>query len=106
MASATAWLAWAPRDWVSPTLGLDAEIWGDIEGADPALNPMMVPTADPAMRGGRRIDLKPGLTLYAPRGRLEGHRLGVEAILPVFQSLHGPQLKTAWALRVGWSWTY
>ena len=102
----TAWLAWALRDWVSPTLGLDAQIWGDIEGADPALNSMMVPTADPTLRGGRRVDLKPGLTLYAPTGKLEGHRLSLEAVLPVFQSLHGPQLKTAWSLVLGWSWTY
>ena len=102
----TAWLGWAIRDWVSPTLGLDAQIWGDVEGADPALNPMMVPTADPALRGGSRIDLKPGLTLYAPTGRLEGHRFSVEAMFPVHQSLHGPQLKTAWSLVAGWSWTY
>ncbi len=103
---ATAWTAWAWTEWLSPSLQVDGAIWGNVEGADPELNPMMVPTADPTRRGGRRVDLAPGFLLYAPRGKLEGQRIAVQLSIPVYQSLDGPQLGQDWMLTVGWSWTY
>ena len=63
---------------VGPIVRFEAERWGNIRGADPELNPMMVPTADPALRGGNRA---------------------VVSVGPLHQSLTGPQLETRWTLR-------
>ncbi len=102
----TAWGAWAWTDWFSPNLGVQGNLWGNVDGADPELNPAVVPTADPLRRGGGSVDLALGLTFYIPTGRLEGNRLAAELVRPVYQSLDGPQLERDWQLTVGWTWTY
>ncbi|NER94795.1 MAG: transporter [Symploca sp. SIO1B1] len=97
----TGWVASKWVDWLSTSLRLDFKTLGNISGADPLLNPMMIPTADPDRRGGERLDLGLGLNLYAPSGALKGTRLGVEFVLPMVQSLDGPQLETDWQLTIG-----
>lgn len=90
----THWVAYEFADWVSGSVrGLYSSL-GNIDGADPQLNPMMVPTADPDRRGGERYDLGLGINLYAPSGALKGVRVAVEALLPLYQDLDGPQLET------------
>lgn len=76
-------------------------------GADPELNPMVVHTADVSRRGGERIDAALGLNFYFTGGRGDGsaHRFLVEAAVPVFQDLDGPQLETDLNLTVSWQWT-
>ena len=85
---------------------MEGFIWENIDGADPELNPAMVPTADPNRRGGKRVDFVLGLNLYGPEGRFKGNRLAIEAGLPVYQSLDGPQLENDWQLTAGWHWTF
>jgi hypothetical protein len=68
------------------------------DGADPALNPNMVPTADPRTREGQRIDAGLGANLLLG----SGHRLALELELPVLQDLEGPQLETDLTLTLGW----
>ena len=62
----------------------------------------MVPTADPARRGGRRVNLGVGINLYGAGDTLSGHRLALEILVPVYQTLAGPQLETDWTVGVGW----
>lgn len=97
----TGWGAYEVSDWLSASVQLNGKTWGDIQGADSRLNPMMIPTADPNRRGGTRLDLGFGLNLYAPSGNLKGARLGLEFALPIYQSLTGPQLETDWQLTLG-----
>ena len=78
---------------VSTSLRLSARDTGSIDGADSALNPMMVPTADPDLRGGSVVDAGFGVNLIAQNGPLAGHRLAVEYSVPVHQDLDGPQLE-------------
>lgn len=92
---------WLARQ-LQPQLSVSGRVaythWGDIDGADPTLNPMMIPTADPDLRGGERIDVGLGMNwLHA-----SGHRLAIEWLEPVFQDLDGPQLKSDGMLQVGW----
>ncbi len=101
-----AWGVWALNDWFGPSLRLGTQLWKNIEGADPNLNPSMVPTADPARRGGRRVDLSVGMNFYIPYGKFEGNRVALEFSLPVYQSLDGPQLETNWGFSAGWNWTF
>ena len=101
-----AWLARRLTDALAVNAQLEGQLWGNHEGADPALNPNMVPTADPDRRGGERLDLSFGLQLYSGAGTFDGQRLGVQIGFPIYQSLNGPQLETDWILSVAWSWTF
>jgi hypothetical protein len=87
--------------WLSAFGRIDWQNWGNIDGADPVLNPTLVPTADPNRRGGTRADLMFGLSLYVPEGTLENFRFGIEGGLPIYQSLDGPQLETDYLFAVG-----
>ncbi len=93
----TAWLGrqWAP--WLNTSLRLDGRTWEDISGEDDALNPRMVPTADPELRGGTRVDALAGLNLI-----WGGQTFSVEGGVPIYQNLDGPQLETDWLLTLGW----
>ncbi len=100
------WGAWKWTEWLSLSGRLDGQLWENISGADRSLDPMDEPTKDPAIQGGKRIDLLLGANLYAPTGPLKGHRLAVEAGAPLHQSLDGPQLQTDWLVHVGWQWVF
>ena len=72
-------------------MDLDWQHWGGISGADPDLNPGIVPTADPDLRGGERLDLGVGVTFLVKQGQgSQGLRLALEGGLPIYQSLDGP----------------
>lgn len=101
--------AWATRkwtDWLSPSIQMDGQLWGNVQGADPDLNPAMVPTADPGRRGGKRLDLTFAINLYVAQGNLRRNRFAIEAGFPIYQSLDGPQLETGWHWSLGWSRTF
>lgn len=74
----------------------------NIKGADSALNPMMVPTADPKLRSGSFWDLSLGLNYKLDNG----HRLALEAVKTVNQDLDGPQLGRDWMLTLGWQYAF
>ncbi len=95
------WVARNWTDWLGTSLRLTGTTWGDIDGADDRLNPMMIPTADPDRRSGTQINLGFGLNLYAPKGDLKGSRLAMEFELPILRDLDGPQLETDWQLTLG-----
>ena len=88
-------------DWLSASVKIDGQIWENIDGADPDLNPAVVPTADPDRRAGERVDLLFGISLYVSKGPFKGLRVGVEGGIPMYQSLDGPQLETDWILMAG-----
>lgn len=102
----TSWLTYKLADWWSSTVRLEWQFWGNVDGADPRLNPRLVPTADPNRRGGDRIDLLFGMDLYVPKGRFEGNRALVEVGFPVYQNLEGPQLEQDWRITAGWTLTW
>jgi hypothetical protein len=99
---ATGWLQHRLFDELSASVRVEAQKWGNVDGADPALAPAMIYTADPDLRAGTRVDVPLGLNWYFVDGPLRGHRLAVEVNLPVYQDLDGPQLETDWTLTVGW----
>lgn len=96
---------WGARRWTedfSTSLRLNGLTWGNISGADSRLNPRVIPTADPNLRAGSRLDILVGLN-----GKLgKGHRLAVEAGVPVAQSYDGVQLETDYVLTAGWQWSF
>ncbi len=88
--------------WVSTSFRAAFVREGNYGGSDGALNPNVVPTADPSLRWFRRVDLGLGLNFIVPKGPLAGHRLAVEAVRPVWQKVAGPQLETDWMITAGW----
>lgn len=103
---ATAWFQYQFIEMLSGSVRLKYNLWGNYDGADPSLNPMLVPTADPDRRGGQSVDLLLGLNLYIKDGPLKGHRFAIEGGLPVWQKLSGPQLETDWMVIVGWQYAF
>ncbi len=103
----SSWLARKVTDALSLFIEMDGDILENIEGADPALNPTLVPTADPGRRGGKSVDLSVGVNIYLPADEVnKGHRIVIEGGFPLYDSLDGPQLNMAWMLNVGWAWTF
>lgn len=100
--NATAWLARAFHRSISASGRLRYRDEGSIEGADPALNPNMVPTADPSRRGGEWLLAAAGMNVLFK----SGHRLGLEIEVPLNQHLKGPQLETDLALQIGWQYAF
>ena len=100
------WVTRRWTNWLSSSVRLHGQTWGDIDGADPDLNAAIVPTADPARRAGTRLDLLLSVELFAPRGSLKGQRFGIELGTPIYQSLDGPQLEVDWHISVGWQWIF
>lgn len=99
----TAWGARKLNNMFSISARVDGKAWGGIDGADAELNPAMIPTARPDMRGGERVDVYGGINFTMPKGMLlEGNRLALEAGAPVWQRLDGPQLETDYRIMVGW----
>lgn len=100
------WATYAWNDWVSTSAHLKGTAWGNISGADPDLNPLIVPTADTNLRGGNRVDMLFNIELYVPNGKWKGNSFGLELGVPVHQNLDGPQLKRDWTLSAGWQWVF
>ncbi len=98
----TSWLTRKICRYLSASGRLEFKNWENVDGADPDLKPALIPTADPDLRGGKRLDALIGLNYIVPEGRLAGNRVAVEFGAPLFQSLQGPQLGVDWFFTVGW----
>ena len=98
----TAWAAYQISPIVSISLRVEHQDWDEINGADPELNPMMVPTADPTLRGGNRTEAGLGANILIPSGALAGHRIAFEYLTGIAQNLDGPQLETEDRFIAGW----
>ncbi len=96
------WISRAWTDSVSTFARLSARHEGNIHGADSALNPMMVPTADPNRRAGTSVNAHLGFDFHVGRGTSGGHTISVEFTQPIYQDLDGPQLETEGITRVAW----
>ena len=99
----TGWLSYGPRPWISASLRAEFDTMGKIDGRDPRIV-APVQTADPNNYGGDRVDMKFGINLLGQTGWLHGHRVAIEASVPVLQDLNGPQMETDYAITVGWQY--
>ncbi len=81
------------------------ESWGDLAGNDKALNPATDPTMDSKRQGGRRISLGLGLNILGP-DRSDHHRVSLEVLAPIWQTLNGPQLELERSIQLDWRVAY
>lgn len=97
----TGWVAYQFAPWISTSVRAEFTTQDAIDGFDPQIGGP-VQTAHPANFGGERLDILGGVNLIVPEGPLQGHRFALEAGVPVYQDLNGPQMETDWMLQVGW----
>ena len=98
----SSWYSYGIDEKHSTSIRLKLEDWGNISGADADLNPMMVPTADANLRAGTRLDVLLGYNYQIDKSML----LGVEAGVPVYQKLDGPQLETDLIFSLGMQYAF
>ncbi|MEX2531057.1 MAG: transporter [Gemmatimonadota bacterium] len=103
---ANGWAMLRGSDWISPGLRLQARSWGEVEGADPSLDPSISPENDPALQGGNLVNGFLAVNFQVPEGSLAGHRVALELGGPLYESLNGPQTSSDWTLNVGWEYSF
>ena len=94
----TGWAGWRVAPWLGTSFRLDWRHVFDPDGADPLLVPTRSPAEDARLLGGMRLDALFGADVFFDGAGLEGTRLSIEAGLPAYQSLDGPQLAADWLL--------
>lgn len=100
----TGWLARRLGSRTSVSLRLAAREWTNHDGQDDELavaDSNFIPTAEANLRGGKRVDTGLGLNWKVT----SSHRLALEFLAPVYQSLDGPQLESDGSLLVGWQFS-
>lgn len=102
----TPWVAMLLGRATSVSARLNYQSWGDVKGANPELNALMVQTSDPAIQAGDRLDLLFGLNFRPWMNGTSGHLFSVEAGFPIHQNLNGPQLETDLSIFAGWQFMF
>ena len=99
------WFARKVATSTSLSLRINLLDWQNIEGEDIKLNPIpTVPTKDPDLRGGTRLDTLIGIN-FVP-STIRKLRLAAEVGMPVYQKLDGPQLETDLVFTLGAQYTF
>ncbi len=89
---------WAGYTWtpgLTTTFRVAGTIQGPIRGFDPEIHGPAVP-ANPLFYGGQRVELFGGAVIGGKFIGFENTTLAVEAGLPVYQNLNGPQIMKNW----------
>lgn len=103
--SLSGWGAYSWNENVRNSIRLTAETESQIDGRD-ALIAGPVQTANPEFYGGQRLELGLGLDLLGTQGALDGHRVAVEATVPLYQDLNGPQMQRDYGFTIGYSYAF
>lgn len=89
------WLGYTLISGFTSTFRLQASMQGAIRGRDPEIKEAAAP-ANPLFYGGQRIELFGGSTISGKFIGYDNWTLGIEAGLPVYQNLNGPQIMKNW----------
>lgn len=103
--SLSGWGSYSWNENISNALRLTAETESQIDGRDTAIAGP-VQTANPEFYGGQRLELGLGLDLLGTQGALDGHRVAVEATIPLYQDLNGPQMQRDYGFTIGYTYAF
>ena len=101
----SAWLNYQWQPSVSTAVRLQFGTSGRIDGIDTVIAGP-VQTADPDNYGGDELKLNLGVNLMGQSGVTAGQRLAIEASLPLYRDLNGPQMETDWTVTAGWQYAF
>ncbi len=99
--SASIYSRYLLTDTISPILRFEYNLWENITGRDPLLDPEVDPARNPLFQGGQRVDIGVGLLLSLNSNRFQSLNLIFETMLPVYQNLDGPQLSQDFMGNIG-----
>jgi hypothetical protein len=95
---------WGGYQWsalLGSTLRVTGEHEGKIEGRDDQIaGPNQ--TTHPDNYGGDRVEVGLGLNVTPTGAAWDGHEIGIEASLPVYQDLNGPQMERDYGVTARW----
>jgi hypothetical protein len=91
--------AWAWNDWLQQSFSLRYQQRFDGTGENESLNTAETPMNDANLLSGRRLDALFGLAVKPTGGSLRRTRWVIDAGLPAYQDLDGPQTRTKWLLQ-------
>lgn len=89
------WVGYQPIPEVTATLRVAAATQGRIRGFDPEMNGKS-PGANPTFYGGQRAEIFGGIILEGKIIGFNAIALAIEAGVPFYQNLNGPQQKENW----------
>ena len=95
------WTAYQLKSFMSVSLRAEAYEAESIKGRDPKIYSIIEPDANPKNYGGQRASTYVGLNFYINKTFLKESKLGIEAGIPIYQNLNGPQLGQQQSLYVG-----
>lgn len=100
---ANGWASYRFNDVISASAGIRWQIWDNIDGSDPALDPTRDPADDPVFLSGQQADMPVGVNFVIPGSSpLAGQRLYVEAVYSLHKDFEGPQMGLDWGINLGW----
>lgn len=97
---------WAGYSWIkglTTTFRVNATTQGEIRGLDPMIRGK-AQAANPNFYGGQRVELWGGATIGGGLIGQEALTIALEAGIPVYQSLEGPQLSKNWQAGMALRW--
>ncbi len=93
----TGWAGYTFYPGITATTRIAGTVQGRIDGKDPQIFGAMQ-GANPANYGGERIDLFGGIEIAGHEFGLGHTKFAIEAGLPLYQNLNGPQIGESWQL--------
>ncbi len=101
----SAWGGYQATPWARTTLRVTGEHEAKIDGRDSQIAGP-VQTADPDNYGGDRLEIGLGLNI-TPQGQAwQNQTIAIEASLPVYQNLNGPQLERDYGFIAKYSYSF
>lgn len=90
----------------SASLSIDYSTISSISGADPELNPMMMPLFDSANSGRDLVSPGIGLNYYVADGTMKNFRVSADFMLPIVQDAVGTQMEQTWMGTIGIQYSF
>lgn len=97
---------WGGYTWIkglTTTVRVSGSTQGPIRGLDPMIRGR-AQAANPNFYGGQRVEIFGGATISGAFVGLDNMAIAIEAGLPVYQSLNGPQLSKNWQAGMALRW--
>jgi hypothetical protein len=102
----TGWFGVRWPEWLHTGFRMQWQQWFGPNGEDVLMDSGAAPSLDARNQAGMRLDALFSLDLFPTGGILRGTRISLEAGLPAYQNLEGPQLRTKWFLTAGLQYAF